>query len=58
MFIEIAAILWAFNISPAKDEDGKVTLPDVDDCVDEGLVVYVIFSFLYCWSVASLTMAS
>ena len=41
MFIEIAALLWAFNITPAKDAKGNDILPDPMDSVDEGLVVYV-----------------
>jgi hypothetical protein len=40
MFIEIAALLWAFNITPAKDAQGNAILPDPMDSVDEGLVVY------------------
>lgn len=43
MFIEIAALLWSFNITPAKDANGNAILPDPMDSVDEGLVVYVSF---------------
>lgn len=39
MFIEIACILWSFNISPGKDEKGNIVLPDSMDSLDEGLVV-------------------
>jgi len=39
MFVEIAALLWCFDITPAKDAQGKDILPDPMDSVDEGLVV-------------------
>ncbi|KIM36639.1 hypothetical protein M413DRAFT_286074 [Hebeloma cylindrosporum] len=39
MFIGIARLLWAFNITPAKDAIGNAILPDAMDSVDEGLVV-------------------
>jgi hypothetical protein len=39
MFIQIAMLLWGFNITPAKDANGKDILPDSMKSVDEGLVV-------------------
>jgi hypothetical protein len=39
MFIEIACILWCFNIGPGKDAEGNVVLPDPNESLDEGLVV-------------------
>lgn len=41
IFINIASVLWAFNIGPNKNSDGDFVLPDPHNSVDEGLVVYV-----------------
>ncbi|KAF8989959.1 cytochrome P450 [Cyathus striatus] len=37
MFILMACILWAFNISPAKDELGNVVIPNAMEFINEGL---------------------
>jgi len=34
-------VLWAMNIEPATDAQGKPIPIDVDGCVEDGLVVYV-----------------
>jgi len=34
-------VLWAMNIEPAMDVQGKPIPIDVDGCVEDGLVVYV-----------------
>ncbi|KIK51147.1 hypothetical protein GYMLUDRAFT_252319 [Collybiopsis luxurians FD-317 M1] len=39
MFIEIASMLWALNISPEVDANGKAVLPNSLESIDEGLVV-------------------
>ncbi|KAJ7690176.1 cytochrome P450 [Mycena olivaceomarginata] len=39
MFIEIACLLWSFNIGPGKNKDDNIVLPDPTDSIDEGLVV-------------------
>ncbi|KAJ3804446.1 cytochrome P450 [Lentinula lateritia] len=39
MFIEIACLLWAFNIRAENDSKGRNILPDSLDSIDEGLVV-------------------
>lgn len=39
MFIDIASILWAFNIEKAVDPDGNVIMPSKTDCIDAGAVV-------------------
>ncbi|KAJ7305648.1 cytochrome P450 [Mycena albidolilacea] len=39
MLIEIACLLWSFNIRPGKNKDGNIVLPDPTDSIDEGLVV-------------------
>jgi cytochrome P450 len=49
MYIEIAALLWCFDILPSKDAAGKPIIPDPLDSVDEGLVVYV--DLVYCHSI-------
>ncbi|KIK68270.1 hypothetical protein GYMLUDRAFT_256026 [Collybiopsis luxurians FD-317 M1] len=39
LFIQIASLLWAFDISPEVDASGNPCLPDSLDCIDYGLVV-------------------
>jgi hypothetical protein len=39
LFISIASILWAANISPAKDETGKDIIPDLLETVKGELVM-------------------
>ncbi|KAJ7446930.1 cytochrome P450 [Mycena galericulata] len=39
MFIQIACLLWCFDIGPAKDEQGNIVMPDPMNSVDEGLIV-------------------
>ena len=41
LFINIACILWAFNIDKALDNEGRPIVPSRSDCIDEGLAVYV-----------------
>jgi len=38
MFIAYAVILWAMDIVPAKDEDGKDIPVVVDEYLDSGMV--------------------
>ena len=39
LFIDIAMMLWACTIEPAKDENGHSIPIDVDGCIEDGLVV-------------------
>jgi cytochrome P450 len=39
LFVDIAVVLWAMNIEPAEDAQGKPLPIDVDGCVEDGLVV-------------------
>ncbi|THV02578.1 cytochrome P450 [Dendrothele bispora CBS 962.96] len=39
IFIDLAYIVWALNIRPAKDADGKPIMPKRTDWQDDGLVV-------------------
>lgn len=39
MFINIATLLWAFDIGKAKDANGIYVTPDADAFEDRGLVV-------------------
>ncbi|KAF7790551.1 hypothetical protein EIP86_001507 [Pleurotus ostreatoroseus] len=39
LFINIAALLWAFDFQPTVGEDEKPDIPSKTNCVDEGLVV-------------------
>ncbi|KAK7056377.1 hypothetical protein VNI00_002931 [Paramarasmius palmivorus] len=39
LFIYIASMLWAFDIKPGTDRDGKIVLPDPDAGVGDGLIV-------------------
>lgn len=39
LFIDIATLLWAFDIEKAIDKDGKIIVPSRTDFVDEGVVV-------------------
>jgi cytochrome P450 len=38
MFIAFAVMLWAMQIVPAKDENGREIPVDVDDYIDNGMV--------------------
>ena len=38
LFIDIASLMWAFNIEAATDEGGKPILPSRLEMVDEGVV--------------------
>lgn len=42
LFINMASVLWAVNIEKALDASGQVIIPSRTDCIDEGLVVYVL----------------
>lgn len=42
LFINIASVLWAVNIEKAYDANGEIIIPSRTDCVDEGLVAYVL----------------
>lgn len=39
LFIDIATLLWAFDIGKAVDEDGQIIVPSRTDVVDNGLTV-------------------
>ena len=39
LFIDIASILWAANISPVKDNAGKAIIPDTLDTMNAAVVV-------------------
>lgn len=39
LFIDIACILWASNISAVKDEAGNPIIPDTLETVNDGFVV-------------------
>ena len=39
LFIDIATLLWAANISALKDEEGKPIIPDTLDAVSGGLAM-------------------
>jgi hypothetical protein len=39
MFINLAYMVWALDIEPAKDSDGKPIIPLRTDWIDEGLIV-------------------
>lgn len=41
MFVEMALLLWCFDILPAMDNSGKHLLPDAMEFVGEALVVYI-----------------
>jgi hypothetical protein len=43
LFIDFAMMLWACKIEPGKDERGNVIPIDVDGCIEDGLVVWVLF---------------
>lgn len=38
LFIVVTRILWAFDINPLKDSDGKPNIPSTDDFIG-GLVI-------------------
>jgi hypothetical protein len=50
LFIDFAMMLWACRIEPGKDESGNVIPIDVDGCIEDGLVVWVFFALLDCWT--------
>ncbi len=37
--IDIACLMWALKIGPAKDKDGKAKMPVESDFINEGVVV-------------------
>ena len=39
LFIDIAMLLWAVNISAVNDEEGKPIVPDTLDAVSGGLAM-------------------
>ena len=39
LFINVASILWAANISPVHDEAGKPIIPDTLETVNSGVVM-------------------
>ena len=39
LFIDIATLLWAANISALKDDEGKPIIPDTLDAVSGGLAM-------------------
>jgi len=39
MFIQVASILWGFNIAAGKDKDGRTVTPDPDSDIVDGLAV-------------------
>ncbi|KAJ7780309.1 cytochrome P450 [Mycena maculata] len=39
MFIEIASLLWSFNIGAGRNQEGNIVLPDPMDTIDDGLIV-------------------
>ena len=39
LFIDVASILWAANISPVKDKAGKPIIPDTLETLNAGAVV-------------------
>jgi len=39
LFINIATILWAANISAVKDEAGKTIIPNTFEAVNSGLAM-------------------
>ena len=41
VFLVVATFLWALNIEPACDDEGRPIIPAQTDLVDNGLVVYV-----------------
>ncbi|THU96152.1 hypothetical protein K435DRAFT_664945, partial [Dendrothele bispora CBS 962.96] len=38
IFIQIAFLLWAFDIKPGKDAKGNIVLPDPMDGIGNGLI--------------------
>ena len=44
LFINTSMMLWAMNIERATDEKGELLPMDVDGCIEDGLVVYVLDS--------------
>jgi hypothetical protein len=40
-FMDIATILWALTIEPARDDNGKYIVPDVDGYVNTGVLLWV-----------------
>jgi hypothetical protein len=39
--MDIATILWALTIEPARDASGKYIMPDVDGYVNTGVLLWV-----------------
>lgn len=38
--MDIATILWALTIEPARDDNGKYIVPDVDGYVNTGVLLW------------------
>ena len=54
LFIDIACLLWAFNIQKAKDpKTGEVITPDPDDFRDGGLVLCLSPPLLFSYTLFS-----
>ncbi|KAJ6500292.1 cytochrome P450 [Mycena vulgaris] len=51
LFIEVAAILWSFKISPLRDSEGRPVIPDSKPNHDGGLISFV--SSLRCHYIGS-----
>lgn len=48
LFVNIATLLWAFNIEKAKDEKGEPITPDVNNFIDHVNIKYVFPSLRAC----------
>ena len=46
VFINIAMILWAANVTALKDEAGKPIVPDTLETVNAGIVVSALIYYL------------
>lgn len=57
LFVNIATLLWAFNIEKGKDATGKTITPDVNNFIDHVNVKYVFF-FRYLREACLLTYLS
>ena len=49
MLIDIAVVLWSMNIECAIDGEGNPIPPDVVDCVEDGVALYVPPLFFPFW---------
>ena len=46
IFINIAMVLWAANITAVSDKEGKPIIPDTFEAVNGGLAMSVLSEFL------------